>query len=136
MTTMVLAVLLANQASGVTLSRGLRVFEAEACIVELAGEAINQARWGGRILVYDASVNKNGVISSLKRRVIEGRDYLAMWINVTPFENCLQRWQFEYAGQYTIELFGGSVLGDVWSINVDHKGEKFRLRIPTRRPKG
>jgi len=111
---------------------GLPVVEAEACSIEFTSEAINQARWGGQIAIYDASTNAAGTVTTLRRRIIEGREHLPGWVRLDQFESCIRRWRFPDRGDYSIALRGGTVYGPVWIIEVAQAERLFRLRVPYR----
>ena len=50
--------------------------EVHACAVEYASQAVLSGTWGGQIATYDAIVDADGAVVSLKRRIVDGREHL------------------------------------------------------------
>ncbi len=110
----------------------LPMIEVEACSISFVGEAINQGRWGGRIAIYDASVDDTGRVTVLTRRIIEKAEHLVRWVRLDQLENCLKQWRFAEPGDYEVSLRGGTIFGPVWLIDVTRGGRGLLLRVPYR----
>ena len=108
--------------------------EVQACAVEYASQAVLSGTWGGQIATYDAIVDADGAVVSLKRRIVDGREHLPPLVKLNQFEQCIRRWRFGERGEYEVSLFGGTLFGVEWVIQVSKGNSQFRLRMPARLP--
>jgi hypothetical protein len=96
--------------------------EAEACVIKLT-DATRFAEFGGRLAVYTATVNNDGVVSSLE--VVE-RNFKEL-MPLDGVEDCLRRWRVGNGGRYAVTVFGGTRAVPV--IQVAQGRRSFRLRL-------
>ena len=114
------------------------MLDVEACQIEFAFPpgAMKHATWGGQIAIYAVAAGRDGAVTAVKRRMMEGREHLAKLVKLAPFESCIHRWRFQERGEYIVSLIGGYVTGPDWVIDVRADSRRFRLRIPIRWPTG
>ena len=112
--------------------RPLAMKEAEACRLEFvsAADTSGGGDWGGQIALYDAETNQDGILVTLRRRIIEDREHLPKRVRLDQLEDCLRKWKFDGGGAFTIRLIGGPSFVGFWVIDVRRDARAFRLRFP------
>jgi hypothetical protein len=102
--------------------------EVRSCAIEFR-DTIPQGKWGGQIALYDATTDSRGVVVSLERRIIEGREHLPPLVKLEQFEACVRSWRFGEQGRCGVALLGGTVFESEWVVEVRKNGRTFRLHL-------
>jgi len=108
--------------------------EVHACAIEYASRAALSGRWGGQIAVYDAMTDAEGVVRSLKRRIVQGREHLPPLVRLDQFEPCVRGWRFGDGAKYEVSLYGGTIFRGEWVIQIKKGNRRFQLRMPAKVP--
>jgi hypothetical protein len=68
----------------------LPMAEVRSCAIEFR-DALPQGKWGGQIALYDATTDSRGVVVSLERRILEGREHLPPLVKLELWKGALPR---------------------------------------------
>lgn len=116
----------------------LPVVSAEACRIEFGIPQLGWSAWspnqGGTIAFYDLRANDQGIVESMTRRPVAGREHLERVARLDQFEDCMKRWRLDGAGEF-IASIGIARNGDGagWAIQVWQKTRRFRLLVAVER---